>query len=87
MNEAIIIVSTLAIIFSGIALIVSCVGIAMVCGFLRSTHTVQWKTLDNPFQQEAEELLEETEEIVEPKKNKRPKDFAFMDEVADMNNF
>lgn len=47
MNEALIIISVLAILFSLIALIMGCVSVAMVCGFLRSTHTIQWKTLDS----------------------------------------
>lgn len=47
MNEALIIISVLAILFSLIALIMGCVAVAMVCGFLRSTHTIQWKTLDS----------------------------------------
>lgn len=57
MNEAVIIVSTLAVCFSAIALICSCVAIALVAGFTRSTHTVQFKPLGLPG---------ETQEIKDP---------------------
>lgn len=80
MNEAVIIISVLAILFSLISLIVGCVAISMVCGFLRSTHTVTWKPLDvgGAIGDEGEDGDEEPT---------KPKDFGFMEDVAESNNY
>ena len=46
MNEALIIACSLAVCFSIIALICGLVCVAIVAGFLRSTHTIQFKPLN-----------------------------------------
>jgi len=87
MSNAMVVISIVGFVFGCIGLVAGCVSISMVCGFLRSTHTIQWKPLEtsDPFAEE-----EEVEEIV-PNVNKmklKPKsDFAFMEDVADQNNF
>lgn len=95
MNEVAIILSTLAVCLSVIALVMGCIAVSICVGLKNSTHTIQWKTLDNPFQEEAEELLgDPMSEGTEPgptnrapKKRVNPEDYAFMDDVTDQSNF
>lgn len=103
MNEALIICCALAVCFSIIALICGLVSVAMVAGFTRSTHTVQFKPLATPGETESlpdplAELLGEEEIGENPFRRKRrpepekPIDTEseqkeFMDEVTDSNNF
>jgi hypothetical protein len=98
MNEVAIIISALAICLSTVALIVGCIAISICVGLKNSTHTIQWKTLDNPFKDEAEELLNETdpelnggdpfaENPLRRKKEKEPEDFSFMEDVSEHSNF
>lgn len=98
MNEVSIIVSTLAILFSLVALIVGCVAISMVSGFLRSTHTVSWQPLvgkdveeneevdDGPFAQDADAITTARAPKLK-RKPVAPSDFAFMEDVADSSNY
>jgi hypothetical protein len=97
MNEAVIIISTLAICLSVIALILSCVAIAMVCGFLRSTHTIQWKTLDtasvdmpdltspvnDPFQEYMGDESIPEENPFKRKKKEAPKQETLLEQVME----
>lgn len=101
MNEAVIIVCTLAILLSCIALTIGCIAIALVVGLKNSTHTIQWKTLDNPHTSQDEEEIPglEEEESNDPlaenplkrkKKESEPApqaDFPFMEDVTDQNGF
>jgi hypothetical protein len=101
MNEALIICCALAVCFSIIALICGLVAIAMVAGFTRSTHTVQFKPLPAPGQTEdvpdpLAELLGEEEIGENPfRRKKKPEEKIdteseqkeFMEEVTDSNNF
>jgi hypothetical protein len=101
MNEALIICCALAVCFSIIALICGLVAIAMVAGFTRSTHTVQFKPLATPGQTEdvpdpLAELLGEEEIGENPfRRKKKPEEKIdteseqkeFMEEVTDSNNF
>lgn len=93
MNETAIILSTLAICFSGIALIMGCIAISICVGLKNSTHTIQWKTLDNPFTNDPDPLSEEADELIKEnplrvkKKKPEPEDFPFMDDIADQSNF
>lgn len=101
MNEAVIICCALAVCFSIIALICGLVSIALVAGFTRSTHTVQFKPLQTPGETEinedplAELLGEENVEEnpfrrkrkPEPKIDTESEQKEFMEDVTDSNNF
>jgi hypothetical protein len=99
MNEALIIVSTLAILFSLIALIMACIAISVCVGLKNSTHSIVWKPLDADTGGEAgkdhtDEFLKDDEIPDEnpfkrksAAKEKPPEDFDFMEDVADQNNF
>lgn len=92
MNEALFIVSILAIILSVVALIIGCISIAMISGFLRSTHTIQWKTLENPYPDMSldpmsEEVSGDIPNPLKRKKKAEKEDYAFMEEVSEQSNF
>lgn len=101
MNEAVIILCTLSVCFSIIALICGLVSIALVAGFTRSTHTVQFKPLqtngdENISRDPLEEILndEPIEENPfrrkpkpEPKTDTESEQKEFMEDVTDSNNF
>lgn len=103
MNEALIICCTLAICFSIIALICGLVAIALVAGFTRSTHSIQFKPLGiSPIEENLKDPLSELlgEEEVEENpflRKKKPEaekvidteseQKEFMEEVTDSNTF
>lgn len=93
MNEALLIVGILAILFSLIALIVGCIAISICVGLKNSTHTIQWKPLDfkeveDPLKEFMDdELVPEENPLKKKKKPKDPEDFAFMEDVTDQSNF
>ena len=72
MINTLLIVSTLAILFSLIALIVSVVSLAFVIGLKNSTHQVVWKPVDEPKDDDPfdfnNNLYPEDEELVNPNK-------------------
>ena len=71
------------LVFGTLGLLISCVCLSMVTGFLRSTHTVQFKPLDEqkikdpfePFKPIEEEVVDEERQVLdlmEKAKKKKP---------------
>lgn len=83
MNEILLVLSIVAILFSIVGLIVGCVSLAMVIGLSRSTHTVQFKEItpptiqDDPFSplevNMEEEVADEAEKVLSLMKSKKKK--------------